>query len=452
MRTGGLPAGPRGRPAPAAGRPTPGGGGLAGGGGGRGGAGGGAGAGLRRARGAGGGRAEDYPRRLTDAIDAQNGALGGMQDVLKTARADLAAMQDDLDTDSVGEFFGNMIDPDVWTDFTKSAFGMQTEDEAAAAALKEQEAYVADLKTAYGALADAQGIAGTSTDDLTRAAQQATPAMNALGISTDDLAAAAANGTLPGLVGQIERYQAAADSADGRTDAFAGSVADLANDALSTADSAAALGAALDALLSPTLSAEQATDQWHASLRELEGTLKAGAGFKGYSEAAMANRQVTRDYVADSMTRLEALSGVSTTTEGDMARAVAETRREFIRSGIAAGVNRREIVRRANAMGLTPKMVRTVFEAAGIDKSELRARQLKATYRSLPRDVRTDIRSNGIPQTSAEVDRLVEKYQLTEKQRRALITLSDLASKPNGNVLDKLGIVERTNPRPTASV
>lgn len=55
-----------------------------------------------------------------------------------------------------------------------------------------------------------------------------------------------------------------------------------------------------------------------------------------------------------------------------------------------------------------------------VDESQIQ--KAKAAFDSLPKEVRTDIQANGIPQTEAQVDRLVKKYGLTEKQRRALIT------------------------------
>lgn len=56
--------------------------------------------------------------------------------------------------------------------------------------------------------------------------------------------------------------------------------------------------------------------------------------------------------------------------------------------------------------------------------NESQIQQAKAAFDSLPEEVQTDIRANGIPQTEAQVNRLVDKYGLTEKQRRALITAS----------------------------
>jgi hypothetical protein len=163
----------------------------------------------------------------------------------------------------------------------------------------------------------------------------------------------------------------------------------------------------------------------------------------------MANRQATRDYVQTSMERLEALAGKTTTTEEDMAHAVAQTRREFIEAGMAAGFSRREIVKRANAMGLTPRMVKTVFEAAGIDATDLKARQLREVYRTLPKNVRSDIKANGIPETIADVNALDRKYKLTEKERRALITIKDLATDDVVALLAKLGVVDAKQATPT---
>lgn len=305
-----------------------------------------------------------------------------------------------------------------------------------------------DLQLAAGVLAKRFDIvtpafrnSALTAEQLDSALVKAQPAMAAMGISTDDLMAAARDGSILDLVDRIAAYQGRADSAAGRTSAFGKTVADLGNDAIATADSASALATALEALLGPQLNLEQATDDWHASLKALEKDLKAGAGFRGYSAAAIANRQATRDYTTDSIERLTALANVSTTTERDMAAAVRATRVEFIRSGVAAGVSRKAMIARANAMGLTPKLVRTVFEAAGIDQADLKARQLRENYKSLPKDVRTAIRTDGVPQTTAQVNALVKRYELTEKERRALISLQDAASGGIRNIIDLISNV-----------
>lgn len=69
------------------------------------------------------------------------------------------------------------------------------------------------------------------------------------------------------------------------------------------------------------------------------------------------------------------------------------------------------------------------------------AQNAKDAFDSLPKDVRTRIRADGIPQTKAQVDGLVEKYELTEAERQALITLKDMASGRIQSIINLIGNV-----------
>jgi hypothetical protein len=64
------------------------------------------------------------------------------------------------------------------------------------------------------------------------------------------------------------------------------------------------------------------------------------------------------------------------------------------------------------------------FDQLARDVEPAGVREAVRAYKSLPKDVRTEIKAEGIPKTQAEVDRLVAKYKLTEKDREALIRLS----------------------------
>ncbi len=395
------------------------------------------------------GRASDAVKEWNDAFDDNAMNISGQNDVIAEATKQYNAYRDDVTSSNVGEYLANSFDPTVIADFTKEAFGAQTGSEAMAEGLQKLKDRADAMQGAAAVFADGFGmnVAADDAAGLTAVLEQATPAMNALKISADDLENASPE-QLERYGDQIARWQHYADSGAGRMHAFADSVADLGAEALSTADSANQMSAALEALLAPSLNLEQATDDWHKALQTLEADLKSGAGFKGFSEQAMANRQATRDYVSTSMERLKALAGVSTTSERDMANAVAATREQFIQSGIAAGFSRKAMVSRANAMKLTPELVETVFRAAGIDETDLKARKLRDVYRSLPKDVQTDLKANGIPTTEAAVDHLVEKYKLTEKQRTALVNLRDMATGDMVAILAKLGLIDSKTATP----
>ena len=369
------------------------------------------------------------------AMDAGN--LTQMSAAIKQLKSELG---ETTDADSFGFDLGraseihNFIAP--LSNVQKLMGGLTGETDKAAKALEElrdQKASLEDLSVALGANRE-------SASEMASGADRAQVAMEALGISSGDLAAAQRMGSVEFdlLTGRIQGWIASSETAAGRQAALSDAIANLGNDAISTADSASQLNAALQALFAPTLNLEAATDQWRASLKALREDLNVDAGFSSFTEAGRKNNELTRSYVNDSLERLTALADVSTTTEGDMARAVAKTREEFIKSGMAAGFSRKEITARADALGLTPELVETIFRELGIDEVDLKARGLKRQFDALPKEVRTDIQQNGIPKSEADITRLTKKYNLTPKQVRTLATLMNNASGPIGQILREL--------------
>lgn len=380
-----------------------------------------------------------------DAMDSGN--LTAMSAAVKQLNAQL---KETTDNDVLGFDLGaldqlgaitNTIAP--LSNVTKLMGGLTGETDKAARALaqiKDEKAGLEDLAVALGANRD-------SAAEMASGADRAQVAMRALGISNQDLAAAQRMGSVEFdlLSSRIQGWIQNSETAAGRQAALGDAIANLGNDAIATADSAAQLNAALEALFAPTLNLEAATDQWRASLKTLREELNADAGFSSFTEAGRKNNELTRAYVLDSMDRLTALADVSTTTEAQMATAVGKTREEFIKSGIAAGFSRQEISARADAMGLTPDLVQTIFKNAGIDESEQKARGLAATYNRLPKNVRTDIATNGIPKSEADMRRLQQRYGLTPDEVRTIAQLRDNASLKIEGVRAKLaGLDGRT--------
>lgn len=71
-------------------------------------------------------------RDVEEAVTAANDAMDSMsvdsiERELDNITTKIAQVEDDLRTDSFGEFFQNMFDPDVISDFTRDAFGMDTQ-------------------------------------------------------------------------------------------------------------------------------------------------------------------------------------------------------------------------------------------------------------------------------------------------------------------------------------
>lgn len=110
-------------------------------------------------------------------------------------------------------------------------------------------------------------------------------------------------------------------------------------------------------------------------------------------------------------------------------------RQTFLDFAHSLGIGKQAAEDLADELLDVPKRVSTEY-AIEIDERKLRT--AVDAYKSLPPEVRTDIRANGIPDTVAQVDRLVKKYKLTEEERKALITLIDHASGRIQVIIDKL--------------
>ena len=276
------------------------------------------------------------------------------------------------------------------------------------------------------------------------------PALRELGITADDLSKMN-DVEFAAVAAEIRIIMKAADSTAGRTRALGSSISGLDNDMLSTADSASQMAAALNALIGPNLNAEQATDAWRVSLQKLRGELDNSAGFEGFSAGAVKNKQVTRDYMSTvtQMLTAEAEAGAGA---GKIATRVDQARAAFIREGVAAGISAKEMRRRANAIGLTPKLVATVFKAAGIDPVMRQARGLRRAFDGIPRSKLTRILANGIPKTESGMRALQRRYNLTPKQVRTLALLRDQTPAVQRAVLRALAKLDRQVAKPKANL
>lgn len=260
-------------------------------------------------------------------------------------------------------------------------------------------------------------------ESLTNTVERLAPAVQALGYEWADVAD-------PKIADELQKWVTNSDSAAGRIANVGTAVNLLGDETLTTGQRAETLSGALADLLGPTLNLEAATDGWRASLRQLsddEDGLIASAGFKGYSEAALKNKELTRSYISDVQARITALVEAGA-GEQRVTKAMQASRRELIESGIAAGFSAEEMRKRANAMGLTPKLVRTVFETAGLAEATIQAEAIKNVYNSMPPSVQTKIALDGVPRTMADAKAIIKQLELTGEDRQAVLDLLDLAS------------------------
>lgn len=382
---------------------------------------------------------------LAAAVKSANAAMdaGGLQDMTASLRTLRATLKETTDNDVLGFDLGafdglgaftNTIAP--LSNISKLMSGITGETEKAGAALEELEAE----KGALEDLAVALGANRDSATEMASGADRAQTAMKALGISSADLALAQRTGGVEFdlLTGRIREYIASADSVAGRTGAVGDAIADLGNDALSTAESAMALSAALDALLGPNIDLSAAQDAMSSTLNglkdQIDGTNKS---LLGTSDAVIKNREAIRGGVTDIQNLVAAQGGVESGSIA-VAESMAVQRQALIDAGVAAGLSRKEVEAYVNELGLTPDVVRTAFEAAGVDEVDAKTQRLLKRYNSLPQKVQTYIENHGVPKSEADITRLQKKYGLTPRQVQTLAALRDNASGPIAAVIRAL--------------
>lgn len=263
-------------------------------------------------------------------------------------------------------------------------------EEAAQAAADAQ--LVADsTKTALGSIFE--GLNGAdggmsmvlTTQQLTQVAERAQPAMDALGISVKDLqdAAAAGDGSLGRITGRIVDYINQADSAAGKSQAVSKAFADMADNALTTDQRVQGLTDALDALIDPMLELGQAKDAFHQGLNDLNKSLDHGSkSLKGYSDAAITNRNAIRTQVSNLKTWIEAQAKAGVAPE-KMTAALKDGRQAIIDEGRAAGLNADQVRHMIDVMGLTPKQIKTTIALLGAQQANSQISGLRSQLEGL---------------------------------------------------------------------
>lgn len=141
------------------------------------------------------------------------------------------------------------------------------------------------------------------------------------------------------------------------------------------------------------------------------------------TESVKQNGRTLNEDTAAGRANAEAVRNVAERILGYAETLSGTDRETFLRN------HRKALVDAMHKAGGTTKAMRellTEFDQLDgvIVTPQVNAKAALDAFDSLPKEVQTDIQVNGIPQTVAQVDRLVEKYKLTEEQRKALITAS----------------------------
>ena len=113
---------------------------------------------------------------------------------------------------------------------------------------------------------------------------------------------------------------------------------------------------------------------------------------------------------------------------------MANQRRAIIAAAEAKGIDKDATRALLTEYGLTPKLIKTVFEQQGITQAENEARNLADGYNRLPKKVRTEIAAFGGDATRRELQSIrVDGEKLSGKQIRLILDAQDNASvKING--------------------
>lgn len=191
------------------------------------------------------------------------------------------------------------------------------------------------------------------------------PALQALGVTTDQLAASANKGgpAFDKLVGSISHYLNQADSTKGETAAVAAAFANMSNEAVTAADRATALTSSLDALVDPMLTLGGASDTFQQDLNDLGKNLsKTTRSLVGNTDAVIQNRGVVRGAIGDLKAKIEAEANAGASSQR-MSATLRNGVAALIAQGRAAGLNTGQIKAMIAEMHLTPKLVKTLFQA-----------------------------------------------------------------------------------------
>lgn len=374
--------------------------------------------------------------RANSLMQAQPTDFKAQADAVKTLGDEYESFKDrvTLDGNSLGENLKAFFDPGYWKNTVEGIFGSSDLEEMEAA----QEAFVEkqrDMQVAYSNLAnEIQG--NTAFKDYTKnltglqlKAESIQPALEALGYNIEDIANLKVDSPeWETVTGKIEQWLFTQDSVAGRTANVQKAIQGLDDELLSTATSADQLASALAALLGPGLTAEEAFDKLTSDIRALGDEMKGVTRtFTGNSDAAIKWREKTRGIAEDIVGMLTAQAKNGASSE-QLARSLNRSRDALIREGMAAGFTRKQMEARIKTMGLTPKLIQTVFKAAGLKESAQNAKELVARYNQLPKEVRTHLAQDGFPKSKSEIEQLQKKYKLTPKQVRTILEARDNAS------------------------
>jgi TP901 family phage tail tape measure protein len=248
---------------------------------------------------------------------------------------------------------------------------------------------------------------------------QMQPLLDEAGVSAKDfMGALQGNGdmSMGELRAALRDVTGKADGAQSATESLSEAARNFGNEAATAADKAKELDAALDNLIGVELSADQASINWHNSLRKLRAELDSSSGaILGNSKAAEDNRSLIIQNTEDVLARVTAEAKAGTSI-GKITKMFRNSRQELIQSTDAGSKARKEMIKLLDTYNFTPEAVRTIVEAVGVEKAQSAVEKLVEQYDITPEQKKTIFELTGA-ETAQEKLKALREYiaQLKDK-------------------------------------
>jgi hypothetical protein len=324
----------------------------------------------------------DSVKRADDALRDTPTAFAEQQKAIDQTRQKYIELYDYLNDSNKAGMFG----PDL-NDFRLGDLKNTAEDVFGTSDIQEAEDEYYRLAKQFDVVTLAWSDLGNAisdrphwidqTDDLdalARVAERAGPALDALGVSVEDVGKMDVP-ELVDLAEQIRSWNRAQEGLPGRTRSVRDAMEELDDEVISTTDATEDLAKSLEGLFSPDLDAEAATDAWIAGLREMRKELHDIDDPFGDSKKGLENKELTRDAAQNIQDMLVAKAKAGASSR-ELKNLLKDSREELIKEGVAAGISREAMEKRTREIGLTPKLIRTLFRV-DTEKADQKVRSLR---------------------------------------------------------------------------
>jgi TP901 family phage tail tape measure protein len=327
-----------------------------------------------------------------------------------------------------GKFLENAFNPSRWGDVAKmgefkdSMGDLEDQADALKDTLLDMGGSLSQLLVTLGSISPEEAASlmdGLSRgdpgaiEDMNQMLTDLSPLLEQAGFSQDEFSRALANsGTLLGSINfqlmadQLRAVASTSDTAAGGQQTLAAAAAAFADQAISAEDAAKLLKAALDNLIGVQLGADEAGIKWRESLEKLRKELKiSGDAMFANTAAGDANKQLVIDATASTLDRVEAEAKAGTSI-GAITKMFKSQREEIIKSAGPTKAAQDAMRAYLGTLNFTPKAIRTLVEAVGIDRAQKHVEKLTEKYHLTPEQVTTIFKAAGATSASAQVKAL----------------------------------------------